>query len=86
MEAQPDKRQSYREKIEIEAYLEAPVPSNPENSFCAEWSVQAVRLAIAGDRDSVADDSQICDRRQNAKYEAADQRPNIPSETSSEGQ
>src|SRR3989441_11113531 len=83
MKAQPDQRQSSSEKVEIEAYLEAPVQSNSENRFCAEWSVQAVRLAIAGVRDSIADDSQICDRRQNAKNEAANQRPNIPSETSS---
>ena len=83
MKAQPDQRQSSREKVEIEAYLEAPIQSDSENRFCAEWSTQAVRLAIAGVRDSVAYDSQICDRRQNAKYEAANQRPNIPSETSS---
>jgi hypothetical protein len=83
MEAQPDQRQCSREEVEIEAYLEAPVQSDSENGFCAEWSVQAVRLAIAGVRDSIADDSQICDRRQDAKDEAANQRPNIPSETSS---
>ena len=83
MEAQPDKRQSYREKIEIEPYLEAPAQSNSENSFCAEGSAQTVRLATAGVRNSVADHSQICDRRQNAEYEAPDQRPNIPCETSS---
>ena len=83
MEAQPDERQSSSEKVEIEAYLEAPVQSNSEESFCAEGSAQAVRLAIAGVRDSVADHSQICDRRQNAKYEATNQRPNIPGETSS---
>ena len=86
MEAQPDERQSSSEKVEIEAYLEAPVQSNSEESFCAEGSAQAVRLAIAGVRDSVADHSQICDRRQNAKYEATNQRPNIPGETSSKSQ
>ncbi len=83
MEAQPDQRQSSGEKVEIEAYLEAPVQSNSENSFCTEGSAQTVRLATAGVRDSVADHSQICDRRQNAEYEAPNQRPNIPCETSS---
>ena len=83
MEAQPDQSQSSSKKVEIEAYLEAPVQSDSENSFCAEGSAQTVRLAIAGVRDSVADHSQICDRRQNAEYEAPNQRPNIPSETSS---
>jgi len=83
MEAQPDQRQSSSRKVDIEAYLEAPVPSNSENSFCAEGSAQTVRLTTAGVRDSVADHSQICDRRQNAENEAANQRPNIPCETSS---
>ncbi len=83
MEAQPDQRQSSSKKVEIEAYLEAPVPSNSKKGFCAEGSAQTVRLTTAGVRDSVADHSQICDRRQNAEYEAPNQRPNIPSETSS---
>jgi len=55
MEAQPDERQSSSEKVEIEAYLEAPVQSNSENSFCTEWSAQTVRLATAGVRNSIAD-------------------------------
>ena len=86
MEAQPDERQSSSEKVEIEAYLEAPVQSNSENSFCTEWSAQTVRLATAGVRNSIADHSQICDKRQNAEYEAPNQRPNIPSETSRKNQ
>src|SRR5439155_7771217 len=77
MEAQPNQSQSSSKKVEIEAYLEPPVQSNSKNSFCTERSTQTVRLTTAGVRDSVADHSQICNRRQNPEHEAPNQRPNI---------